>query len=908
METGKFTKETSSKNPSIYRKIYENSVPLLLVFYSDYRVLSANPGACSLFGMTEEELCKHFLTDMVDHGDPRLINLVEAAEKTGKTSGEITLVRKNGSRFSGEINSSTFTDENGELIIVIGIMELFDHIKEDEEEWRKNFAQYQLAIEATNDGIWDMDMKTNQVFLSPNALNWLGYMESKTLHRDELCDNIIYKDDIPVIEKELDSATTGQTDRIDIEFRLKTVSARMKWIRLRGKVILHDSEGKGIRIIGTFTDISNLKQTESELERSRKEFQSYFDSASVGLTVATPDKSWIAVNEKACQILGYRKEELLRLSWVDLVHPDDLQDHFDHYKLALEGKIDNAAFNTRFIRKDGRIVNIDLSAVCCRNEDGTVHHFLASHTDITEQKRLQQKIIESETYYRTLIEISPDGIVIADLQMHITYASKKALEIFRIPSDNNVCGTSVLNWIIPEYHQEVIKRYSDIESGNIFPVIHEHKLLKYDKTVFWAELSSSPIIDPKGGKNGVLLVCRDITDRKKAEEELKKSQVQLLNALRIARLGAWEFDVERDTFIFNDAFYSIFRTTAAQVDGYEMKSEEYARRFIHPDDQFLLDSEISKAIESDNPGSGRQLEHRFKYADGETGYLSVQYFIIKNEKGKTVKTYGVNQDITDRKKIEIELIKAKERAEESDRLKTAFLHNISHEIRTPLNAIVGFSALLDDPDITTDQQQSFIEIINKSSDHLLSIINDIFEISNIEAGITNVNENDFDLHDLLKYLFDQFHPDCENKKIQLKHYTGIPDEKVIIRSDKTKLLQILSNLLSNSLKFTDAGIINFGCTMERTELHFYVSDSGKGIPEDKYDQIFDRFYQVEHSENRLNEGTGLGLSICKGYIELLGGHIWLNSSVGEGTTFYFTIPLNRIKTSIVNDETLYIND
>jgi len=169
----KFTKGQSVNDPTIYQRIYENCLPAVLVFYSDYRLISANSMACSLFGMTEEELCKHFLTDLVDHSDIRLINLVVGAERTGKANGEITFVRKNGSKFTCEINSSSFRDENGELIIVIGNRELIDCIKE-EEEMRKSNTLYQPAIDETNDGIWDMDMKTDKIFVSPNAQNWFG--------------------------------------------------------------------------------------------------------------------------------------------------------------------------------------------------------------------------------------------------------------------------------------------------------------------------------------------------------------------------------------------------------------------------------------------------------------------------------------------------------------------------------------------------------------------------------------------------------------------------------------------------------------------------------------------------------------------------------------------------------------
>jgi signal transduction histidine kinase len=257
----------------------------------------------------------------------------------------------------------------------------------------------------------------------------------------------------------------------------------------------------------------------------------------------------------------------------------------------------------------------------------------------------------------------------------------------------------------------------------------------------------------------------------------------------------------------------------------------------------------------------------------------------------------VCRDITYRKNIEEDLISAKNKAQENDKLKTAFLHNISHEIRTPLNAIVGFTSILGEKDLSKDKQQAFIEIIMKSSDHLLSIINNIIEISNIEAGIVWVDETEVNLNNLIEDLYNQFNLVSERKNIQLKRFCDINNEEVIIRSDKTKLIQILANLLSNSLKFTEKGIIIIGYRVEENNILFYVSDTGIGIPQNNFQKIFDRFFKVEESEYKLYEGTGIGLSICKAYVELLGGHIWLNSTVDEGTTFYFTIPHNRLRIS-----------
>lgn len=257
------------------------------------------------------------------------------------------------------------------------------------------------------------------------------------------------------------------------------------------------------------------------------------------------------------------------------------------------------------------------------------------------------------------------------------------------------------------------------------------------------------------------------------------------------------------------------------------------------------------------------------------------------------------RDITDRKQVEEELIRAKEKAEESDKLKTAFLHNISHEIRTPMNAIVGFSALLNEPDQTPENQRSYLKIIIESSDQLLAIMNDIIEISNIQVGILKANINTVNLNSQLFMVYQQFNQKAIEKGLEFRLQTALSGFAAEINTDDVKLIQILTNLLSNAFKFTRKGKIAFGYRLEDDYLEFFVSDTGIGIQQEQFEKIFERFYQVESSASRAYEGTGLGLAITKAYVEFLGGNIWLTSERGRGSTFYFTLPyISSIKQHI----------
>lgn len=257
------------------------------------------------------------------------------------------------------------------------------------------------------------------------------------------------------------------------------------------------------------------------------------------------------------------------------------------------------------------------------------------------------------------------------------------------------------------------------------------------------------------------------------------------------------------------------------------------------------------------------------------------------------RTADLSAEIEVRKRTEADLIVAKEKAEESDRLKTAFLHNISHEVRTPMNAIIGFSGLLGEPTIASEKQVQFIDIITQSCYQLLGIITDIISIATIEAGQESTAEEKVDLNMVMKQTYELFRPKCQAKGLTLVSENILLHDEVLIISDETKLIQILTKLLDNAIKFTREGYVNFGYSVNEKEIEFYVEDTGIGISPEMQQEIFKHFSQVESTGAREFGGSGLGLSISKAYVELLGGEVWLKSELGKGSTFYFTIPYKK---------------
>ncbi len=283
--------------------------------------------------------------------------------------------------------------------------------------------------------------------------------------------------------------------------------------------------------------------------------------------------------------------------------------------------------------------------------------------------------------------------------------------------------------------------------------------------------------------------------------------------------------------------------------------------------------------------------------DGTLFWTSVAISPIKDNDGNTIHYVIIEEDITNKKRIEKELIVAKEHAEESDELKTAFLQNMSHEIRTPMNAILGFSDLLIDQNKGCGEPNNYAQIIQNSCNDLLNIIDSILDIAKIESGQLSVFYGPCELKELfddLLLLFDNNKIRLEKENIQFifKSYS----KTLTIESDPLKLKQILINLLNNALKFTDEGNVEVGYKFDKNQhIVFHVSDSGIGIPPEMHKKIFQRFFKLEQNGTKFLEGTGLGLAIVKEFLDLLGGKIWLESEPNVGSTFYFSLPCKVLK-------------
>jgi len=370
--------------------------------------------------------------------------------------------------------------------------------------------------------------------------------------------------------------------------------------------------------------------------------------------------------------------------------------------------------------------------------------------------------------------------------------------------------------------------------------------------------------------------------KKNAEESEKKLKLIADNLANGMIYQVVMLDENRRKFTyFSESVQQLYGCTA--IEGIENPDLIYGR--IYQDD---VDDLINKEKLALKTMSIFKSEVRVVNPDGTIRW---SYYVSRPRIiGGLVCWDGIEVDITEQKNVENELLISKEKAEISSRLKSAFLANMSHEIRTPMNAILGFSELLEQPELTEEKQAKYFEIIKKSGNRLLTVLNDIIDISKVESGQMEIHISEFTVLEQIKEVHALFNTEAIGKGILLEIKNSLPSNEITMKSDNHKLNAILVNLVKNAIKYSDGGTIEIGVAKKESFFEFYVKDTGIGIDKNRQNAIFERFVQADIEDVKALQGSGLGLSISKAYVEMLGGEIWVESEPNKGATFYFTIP------------------
>ncbi len=584
--------------------------------------------------------------------------------------------------------------------------------------------------------------------------------------------------------------------------------------------------------------------------------------------------AFLEVNEAAISHYGYSQNDFFSMNVLDIRPESEIKKFLEYIKLSNSNF--NKFFETKHKKKDNSIISVEVTSYDIIHNYRKARHVLIN--DITDRKKTEDKLNQERKLLRTLIDNLPVTIYIKDDECRKIIANRADLDIVGVKTEAEILGKTDLD----SYGIELGQRgYLDdmkvIETGTAV-LNHEEDFVDVYGHQRWLLTSKIPLTNENGKITGLVGIGQDITEQKLAQEKILK----LSKGIEQSPSTIVITDLNGNIEYVNPAFYATTGYTEGEALG------QTPRIIKSGNTETYIYKDLWQTISSGNVWRG-ELQNKKK--DGSLFWEWATITAIKNDKGIITNYIAIKEDITERKAMQVELIKAKEKAEESDRLKSAFLANMSHEIRTPLNSIIGFSELLGDPDFDQEQKEEFIRTIIDNGNNLLVIISDIMDFSMLEARQMKIREEVISIKKLLNDLIIDFYPKANNKGIELRIDQSFNSPDLYIQSDLYRIKQIFNNLIGNAIKFTAVGYVEIGFIISDKTIVFHVKDTGIGIDAAYHQSIFERFRQVDLAKTRKYGGNGLGLAISKNLVELLGGKIWVESELNKYSDFFFTIPI-----------------
>jgi PAS domain S-box-containing protein len=664
----------------------------------------------------------------------------------------------------------------------------------------------------------------------------------------------------------------------------KKIEEQLKWA--------HDELEK--RVLERTTDLEKANQA---LTDTRDYLDKIINSIGDPIHVKDRQHRVILVNDAACKLFGRSREEILGRTAYELFPSQE--------NAEISWQKDEVVFTTGEENVNEE-ANTYAPGVTCTvlvkktlYMDKSGNKFLVGVTrDITDRKRAEEALQESEKKYSLLINNANDSIIVAQDGL-LKFVNPKTLSLLEVNSEQELIDRPFPEFIHPDDRSMVVENYRRRTANEAAPPRYAFRVVTPEGIVKWVEIHATLI--EWQGKPATLNLLTDITDRKKAEEALLESEQRLMDIIDFLPDATLVINREGKVVAWNKAIETMTGILTKDMIG--KGDYEYALPFYGSRRPILIDLilKADRGIES----KYNHIEKKGRVLNGEaympnmrggSVYLMGSAAVLYDSAGNVFGAIESIRDITEQKQAEDLLIEAKEAAEAAARSKSDFLANMSHEIRTPLNAVLGLTGLLLNSDLNA-QERDYVETVRSSGNTLLSVINEILDFSKIEGGKMELESQPFHLRECIAVAVDLVKAAADQKGLVMKY--GL-DEAIpaYFKGDVTRLRQVLVNLLSNAVKFTHAGTIEISVTAKPIhttnsrlyELHFSISDTGIGIPEEKLDRLFQSFSQVDSTTTRKYGGTGLGLAISRRLVELMGGEIWVVSRPKLGSTFHFTIP------------------
>lgn len=679
--------------------------------------------------------------------------------------------------------------------------------------------------------------------------------------------------------------------KVKIESPVDTVLDKGTIIEIDNNTTITSRDGNHLSISGSASPIKDKRKiiigvvliirdqtierrNQAKLIESEANYRRMFYDNPQPMLIYDPNTlEFIEINEAAINHYGYSREEFLKMTLKDIRPPEEVSTLLVYMSSGRHSSLNPGIW--KHLKKNGEIIYVKVTS-----HDVTFNNMKARHVlvnDISNLKETQIALADSEQKFRNLFENhSAVKLIIEAETGKIAYANEAAALFYGWTIDE-LCEMNMnqINTVHPLEHKKLIQ---DVKAKKKMHFEFKHR--KSDGSICDVEVFSS-LID-MSDKQYLHSIVQDVTEKKKAEQKINV----LIKSIEQSPVGILITNSSGSIEYCNPKFTEITEYTNEEIIGKTpnvLESNKQSKELLLTIWELLLNGKAWKG----------EFNDKKKY--GESYWSNIAISPVIDEEDQLKHLVLVYEDITEQKQILSELVKAKEKAIESDHLKTAFLANMSHEIRTPMNGILGFMDLLQEPDLSGDQYDEYLKIVKVSGNRLLDTINDIIDISKIESGQSHLFNMETDVNQILEDQFNFFKPEANDKglKFSIADYLEEDENSIII--DKMKLSSVLTNLIKNSLKFTKTGYLEFGCQLNDDILYFYVKDTGKGIPENRIPYIFDRFVQADIGFSKEYEGSGLGLSISKAYVEMMGGKISVESEVGKGSIFSFSIPYNPSK-------------
>lgn len=748
-------------------------------------------------------------------------------------------------------------------------------LRESEEKLQSVFAVAPVGI----------GLVVNRVILEVNDTfcNIIGYKRSELIGKSS---KIIYatEEEYELVGKEK-YRQIAENGSGSVETIFKCKDGKILNVILSSAPLDKDDLSKGVTF--TVLDITDRKKVEAALIESEDRFRTLYNDALAGLYRTNSTGEIILANHTLVKMLGFQSfEELAAINLNKSGIGTNLNRKKFIAQIEKEGEIND--LESIWICRNGKEIYVRENAKLVRDTDGKVLYYDGIVEDITNSKLTE---IELRKLSRA-VEQSPVSIVITDINGNIEYINPKFCEVTGYSRDELIGKNPRVLSSGEKGRDEYKLLWDTILAGNEWKGELHNK--KKNGDLYWESASISPIKNEREEITHFLGIKEDITLRKILEaasvaSELRYHELFLNNPV--------------PTYIFDENTLEFIEVNDAAVQNYGYSREEFSSLTLR---DFRLPEDISDLLESVKE-LGKEVFYsttmRHRKKNGIVFPVELTSHSLPEKNGRKTRLV-IAIDITERIKASEQMKLAKEKAEASDNLKTTFLNNISHEVRTPLNGILGFAEIMSRPDLSETDKSDSLLMLHESSDRLLDTITNYMDISLLASGNLSVHTRVFYPGQVLQKLFDSYKTKCSERKLDLVLEITKEDNSLLISSDPEILYKIISHLLNNAIKFTEKGRINYGCNLSNDKLEFFVKDTGIGIDKESINSIFDRFVKGDLGPSKLSEGSGLGLSIAKGMIEIIGGKIWVESEIGVGSCFFFTIPVTNgteLKPSVLSD-------